>query len=315
MTNGETVARFSTGMAQTTVTRTATGFRWARRPGKDVRADPHHQPGPVPEDFTRRASAASSDRFVFAVPGTWTDGAYTWHAPGRRSAAQTLLDGSPHDPGASARLAHTYGQHLRTFHGTEVTAGTDYPAPRYPTRLATWLRTAAGTRAAPAFHGILRDGLGTRRWNRLTSYAHEATSASGHRTVVVGWATLGSLITVDDPEAARPAALLCGPEGTVAAPEVDLGCVLGELHEITASRTARALPVQQVSAWREALLKGYGPPLDIARTARTAVVRIAAHAHDFAAYVGFHTELHAYVGMLADLLDNEGTQTTAQETR
>ncbi|MGN5381201.1 hypothetical protein ACQ4WX_40795 [Streptomyces lasalocidi] len=176
------------------------------------------------------------------------------------------------------------------------------------------MSTAAGTRAAPAFHTILRDGLGTQRWSKLTAYAHEATSQSGHLTVVIGWATLGSLITVDDPEPTPPVALLCGPEGALAAPEIDLGCALGELHEIAASLTARAMPSHRVTAWRDALLNGYGTPLDTARTARTAVVRIATHAHDFAAYVGFHTELHTYVGMLADLLDNEGTQTIAQET-
>jgi hypothetical protein len=314
VTNGETVAQFTTGMARTTVTRTATGFLWTRRPGKDVRTDPHHQPGPVPEDFTRRASAASSDHFTFAVPDTWNNGAYTWNAPGPRSAAQILLDGTPHDPDASARIAHTYGRHLRTFHGTDVTDGTTCPAPRYPTRLANWIHTAAGTRAAPAFHTILRDGLGTQRWSKLIAYAHEATSRSGHLTVVIGWATLGSLITVDDPEPIPPVALLCGPEGALAAPEIDLGCVVGELHEIAASLTARTMPSQPVIAWRDALLNGYGTPLDTARTARTAVVRIATHAHDFAAYVGFHTELHTYVGMLADLLDDEGTQTLAQET-
>ncbi|MFE7114010.1 hypothetical protein ACFU99_01095 [Streptomyces sp. NPDC057654] len=314
---GETVAQFATGMARTTVTRTATGFRWIRRPGTDVRADPQHQPGPVPADFTQRASAASSDHFTFAVPETWHNEAYTWNAPGPRSAAQSLLDGTPHDPDASARIARTYGRHLRTFHGVGIAAGTAYPAPRYPTRLADWIRTAAGTRAAPAFHSILRDGLGTQRWSKLTAYAHEATSRSGHLTVVIGWATLGSLITVDAPQATRPvagAALLCGPEGALAAPEVDLGCVLGELHEIAAAHTARDLPGRLVTTWRDALLNGYGTPLDTARTARTAVVRIAAHAHDFAAYVGFHSELHTYVGMLADLLDDEGTQTLARET-
>lgn len=314
MTNGETVARFTTGMVRTTVTRTATGFLWTRRPGKDVRTDPHHQPGPVAEDFIHRASAASGDRFTFAVPATWHDGAYTWHAPGRRSAAQALLEGAPQDADAWTDIARTYGRHLRTFHGAGAPAGTTYPAPRYPTRLATWLRTAAGTRAAPAFHTILRDGLGAGRWRRLTAYAQESASGSGRTGVVVGWATLGSLIAVDDPGPAPRVALLCGPEGALAAPEIDLGCVLGELHEIAASRTARGMSGRPVTAWRDALLSGYGTPPDPARTARTAVVRIAAHAHDFAAYVGFHTELHTYVGMLADLLDNEGTQTMAQET-
>ncbi|MGN5381200.1 hypothetical protein ACQ4WX_40790 [Streptomyces lasalocidi] len=122
MTTGETVAQFSTGMAQTTVTRTPTGFLWTRRPGKDARADPHCQPGPVPEDFTQRASAASSKLFAFAVPTDWANGAYTWNASGQRSAAQILLDGAPQDPAAWARIAHTYGRHLRAFHSTGVTA-------------------------------------------------------------------------------------------------------------------------------------------------------------------------------------------------
>ncbi|MBP0458701.1 hypothetical protein [Streptomyces montanisoli] len=340
MTSGETVARFTTGMTRTTVTKAPGGYVWTRRPGKDVRDDPHHTPGPVPDDFTRRAAAASGATFTFATPATWTDGAYTFHVGGHRSVAQLLMEGALKDAEAAAGGARAFGRHLKAFHTadaadpTRSAPGPEYPAPRYPARLASWLRTAAGTRAAPAFHTILREGLGAARWDTLAGYADEALSPRGDPAVVIGWATLGSLIVADDADAAAKepgaaegpgtadgagagphAALLCGPDGAFAAPEIDLGCALGELHEIAASLTARGMDTEPVTAWREALLDGYGTPLDLARTARTAVVRIAAHAHDFAAYVGFHTELHAYVGMLADLLDNEGSQTTVITAR
>uniref|UniRef100_A0AAU2VR17 Uncharacterized protein n=1 Tax=Streptomyces sp. NBC_00008 TaxID=2903610 RepID=A0AAU2VR17_9ACTN len=253
--------------------------------------------------------------FTFAVPNTWTDGAYTWSAPGQRSAAHVLMDGASSDAAASARTAYAFGRHLKIFHTSAVTADSAYAAPRFPTRLATWIHTASGPRAAPAFHTILRHGLGTRRWSKLTDYTCEATTGSGDLAHVIGWATLGSLIITDAPEAAPHAVMLCGPEGTLAASEIDLGCALGELHEITESLTTRAMATEPVTAWRDALLKGYGTPGDVAKTARAAVVRVAAHAHDFAAYVGFHTELNTYVGMIADLLDNEGTQTMPEETR
>ncbi|MGQ4515057.1 hypothetical protein [Streptomyces sp. DW26H14] len=347
MTGGDVVAQYATGLAETTVTAADGGFLWTRRPGRDVRSDPAYLPGPVPEDFVHRAAAASTGAFTFAVPSTSTGDAHTWKAPGPSSAAHLLMEAADQDPAASAEVAHTYGRHLAAFHvsatatadstatatatttanAPSAAAGhpapsvvTDYPAPRFPTRLATWLRTAAGTRAAPAFHTILRQGLGTRRWETLTTCAREALGPPERPGVVIGWATLGSLIVAvpSGPSVASVpgprAVLLCGPEGALAAPEIDIGCALGELHEIAASLSARGLPAQRVRAWRDALLAGYTEPLDTARAARTAVVRIAAHAHDFAAYVGFHTELHTYVGMLADLLDHEGAQTMARES-
>jgi hypothetical protein len=304
----EVVGTFGTGLAETVITLRAGAVVWRRRPGPDVRADPTYQPRPVPRDFARRAAAASSDQFAFAIPED-TAGAYTWTAPGRSSAAR-LLTGSAGEAERAAAVAGLLGQHLQAFHRLGAAASPrDYPPLLYASRLVAWMRTGSGPRAAAAWHDILLRGLGQRRWGRLAGYAHETLTTRAPATTVVGWATLGSVVVPDADDAAPPPALLCGDQGCVAAPETDIGCLLGEIHELQDVLTRRGSPTGHMSAWRTALLRGYGPHLDTARAARTAVVRVAAHTHDFAAFVGFHIDLHAYVGLLAGLLDSEGTQT------
>lgn len=306
------VDAFGTGLAETVVMLRAGAVVWRRRPGPDVRADVSYQPRPVPRDFARRAAAASSDRFAFAVPEETAD-AYTWTAPGRSSAARLLASAAaPEESERSAGVAWLLGQHLRAFHGLDGTASPgDYPPLPFASRLTAWMRTGSGARAASVWHDILMRGLGQRRWDRLAEYGQEALTAKAPPTIVVGWATLGSVIVPDADRTASPPALLCGDQGCVAAPEADIGCLLGEIHEIQDVLVRRGSPAAHLSAWRTALLQGYGPRLDTERAARTAVVRIAAHTHDFAAFVGFHIDLHAYVGLLVRLLDSEGALTIA----
>jgi hypothetical protein len=99
-------------------------------------------------------------------------------------------------------------------------------------------------------------------------------------------------------------ALLTGEDLGAARPELDLGWLLGDLAEL-----AWAVPV-----WGEepgvdlpaVLLDAYGPGADRELAARAAVLRIATHMRDFAAYCGWSDELADYTAFVADLIDEEG---------
>jgi hypothetical protein len=76
---------------------------------------------------------------------------------------------------------------------------------------------------------------------------------------------------------------------------------------------ARPLPAplppmdpEMYEAARTALSEGYGPPDDPVAVGRSAVLRVFTHAHDFAAYMGWHPELLEYLARIAEMVDDDG---------
>jgi hypothetical protein len=307
-----TRSAWGTGLAETEVLRLAAGrYAWSRRPGADVRVDGSARARPVPAGFARRAALASSAAFEFALPEFDADQCtHTWTAPGPFSVAHALMGaaGDLTPQRVADEVAEPIGRAMRAFHAIGNTDIEDeYPQLEYAARLSRWMRTGEGTRDAAVWHKVLSGGLGTARWDLLAAYAEDALSTEGSATVALGWATLGSVVApapaVDDGWPTRPPALLCGDHACLAAPETDLGCMLGELCELEASLARNGASAAAIESFRQALLRGYGPGLDPDLVTRAAIIRIAVHSHDYAAFVGFHIDLHTYVALLADLLD------------
>jgi hypothetical protein len=91
----------------------------------------------------------------------------------------------------------------------------------------------------------------------------------------------------------------------VGPPEYDVAWLLGELRELrllhfTAEEQRAACGVAET-----ALLDGYGTAgLDFPALRRLTAVRVATHAHDYAAYVGWTDQLVRYADAVALLVDS-----------
>lgn len=300
------VTEFGTGFLTTrVVTLTDGSIRWQRAPGRDN----HFPHRPVRPGFEHRAQAASDQHVKFVVPYAADGAELTWEAPGQESIAGMLLTGDD-PPGQLHEVFGHLGRQLRALHTQQASDDPpgDYPQPPGHLRFTNWLESGRGSRAAAGWHVRLRTQLGADRWKKLCEYAHHMLHPrpADATTVVHGWFALGSIVVADAPGARPGAAVLSGPEAALSRPETDLACLVGELLEFSkvAERESRDRPV--LEALRDRFLGAYGPGWDRETVAIGAVVRIATHSHDFAAYVGWNPDLHNYIPMLADLLDSDG---------
>ncbi len=301
-----TVTEFGTGSWTTrVVTLTDGSIRWQRAPGRD-------NPGPpesVPPGFGDRARAASDQHVRFAVPFVADGADFTWEAPGRNSAAGLLLS----DDDRAGQLHEVFGhlgrqlRALHSQHASDEPPG-DYPQPQGHVRLTNWLESGRGSRAAAGWRVQLRTQLGADRWKKLCEFAHHMLHPrpTDATTVVHGWFALGSIVVADTPGAEPGAAVLSGPEAALSRPETDVANLVGELLELSKVAERASLDRPVFKALRDRFLAHYGPGWDRETVAIGAVVRIATHSHDFAAYVGWNPDLHNYIPMLADLLDSDG---------
>jgi hypothetical protein len=107
-------------------------------------------------------------------------------------------------------------------------------------------------------------------------------------------------------------ALLSGEDLARGPAAFDLGWLLGELAEMRATnvRGIGGLPDDRSGPLARALLDGYGPPGDSVTTGRAATVRVFTHAHDYAAFVGWHDHVTDYLDIIADLIDEDGSSAT-----
>jgi hypothetical protein len=325
--DGELLDTFGTGLQTTRLVRRPGGAaRWLRSPGPDVKA-PFL---PLSDGFVRAAERASADGLRFATPVRIAGREWAWDAPGRRSLAQLLVTDRPL-PGEVYGEVHDtvarLGSRLRVLHGQPPVPELSGRLPTGLARLADWLDGGRVPRAGAGFRHRLRSQMGPQRWEKLRSFTHgllparQAPDGPGQDTrdqaaaapagppcvLLHGWLTLGSVILADQPETHRGSVVLCGVEAAQGRPEVDLGSVLGELEELrlTALRTGRQRPeLQDLAA---ALLTHYGDGWDPATVAVSAVARIVTHARDFASHVGWHADVHAYIPMITELVDSDGT--------
>ncbi|MFI5782541.1 hypothetical protein [Nocardia sp. NPDC051570] len=311
----QVIETFSSGYQLTEIARTPDGtVRWTRRPGLN-RTDRYPPPHP---DFRRRAASVSDTDFAFHTPTHSTADHAAWSVPGARTLAAHMLAGT-----REPQLLHTdllaAGRGLARLHRLPVEpslAGV-YPEPRWPRRFLDWLRSGQAPRAGAAWHFKLRRHLGPRRWQTLLDMTDRMLHQQRTPVVLHGWPSTGSLVLADDPTAFPRIAVLSGLEVALGAAEVDLACLLGELVEFRyyAQNAGNAVHVAGVDAAVTALLDGYGPAVDRSAVATGAVVRVATHAHDFAAYVGWHTALDTYAAIITELLDDPDRTVPTDPTR
>jgi hypothetical protein len=106
--------------------------------------------------------------------------------------------------------------------------------------------------------------------------------------------------------AGGPPSLLCGEEIASGRPEYDVGWLCGELLEWQLVCSSSGDAAASCTAARQALLRSYGNGIDLDVIDLVMILRIATHAHDFAAYVGWIDPLSMYLDIIADLADQRG---------
>lgn len=335
-------------------------FSWLRVPGP-AHDRPQAPPSPAAGVALRRVDAAiarggiardSSAPDSSALEGITRDGSGTrlalgeWDAmseeggvvyrvPGAVSVARLLPSGDETAYRLSVKALADVGRTLRQLHDVPWEFGEPVPPHHGVGRLLDWISGSA-PRGNPDGDGarlraLAHDRLGPRLWTRLTDWAVAAHEPPGRGGAVLlhGAPSTGWLV----PSPAGDSVLLTGEEITGGDPALDLGWILGELHELR-SAAARGLgaagqgPSVDYPAAARALLAGYlrtegspddsdpddGNPEDAAAalppgTARAATLRLAIHMRDFASFVGWHEDLRRYADLLAETLDADGAPT------
>lgn len=251
-------------------------------------------------------------------------GGMVYRVPGAVSVARLLPSGDETGFRLSVEALADVGRTLRRLHDVpwEFGRAQSHHGVR---RLLDWLSQApaeADGEAPARLRALAHDRLGPRLWTRLTDWAEAAQEPPGRGGAVLLHGAPSTGWLVPSP-AGDHSVLLTGEEVTGGDPALDLGWLLGELHELR-SAAARGLgaagqgpPVDYPAAAR-ALLAGYlrteeddsgsdSPPPP--GTARAATLRIAVHMRDFASFVGWHEDLLHYTDLLAETLDADGAPT------
>ncbi|MEU4086543.1 hypothetical protein [Streptomyces aureus] len=302
---------FATGFLRTAIRPHGPGHLWIRRPGDD-------RPVPLsgPTAPVRAALTALRPRGLrLALPEVAGD-ALHYQVPGPVPVAKLCVG---RDPGLPPRLVagalSGTGAALRLLH-TAVPADLAVCGPPGPARLASWMDAGDGPRAARAFHTVVLRRLGTARWNLVGEWCRSlATDLSGG-VFLHGAPGLGSVVVGDTPDGG---CLLSGEDVARGPADFDLGWLLGEFVEwrMTLLRRTPGLDLDpdDFHTALDALAEGYGAPADPVAAGRAAVLRVFTHAHDFAAYMGWHPELLEYSVKIAELIDDEGAQALARPAR
>ncbi|MBO4204809.1 hypothetical protein [Micromonospora echinofusca] len=331
MTAAPTLHRFATSLLAISVRRTPDGYLWVREPGPSYRP-----PTPVPDGLLDRVG-----RLHPAIRTPATDGrAFHYPTAGPFSAAMLLSalradpvrvptdpvrvptdHTEPDNPSrvAPARpLRATAGPDRRALladglraAGAALAALHRHPLPAQvvdehpgPARLGRWLAgnpdpaTPVGRLRAEAY-----PRLGAARWARLDAALRALTAvAGGDRPALLHGAASLSVIV---PQSRGRSVLLTGEAFARGPWWLDLGWLVAELHEVRAAAAVGlpAAPDGDLDDLHRALVEGYGRPVDPDVVAVLAAARVLTHAHDFAAYVGWHDQLLDYLDITADLVD------------
>ncbi|GGJ88828.1 hypothetical protein GCM10011583_20250 [Streptomyces camponoticapitis] len=314
-------------------------FSWLRVPGP-AHDRPQVPPPPAVGAALRRVDAAGSgaasgarlalgERAALGERPAASDegGGLVYRVPGAVSVARLLPSGDETGFRLSVRALSDVGRTLRHLH--DVPWEFTEPAPPHHGvgRLLAWISGAPGEAEEGArLRALVHDRLGPRLWTRLTEWAEAARQPPGRGGAVLLHGAPSTGWLVPSP-AGDHSVLLTGEEVTGGDPALDLGWILGELHELRSAATrglgaaGQGPPVDYPAAAR-ALLAGYlrkedGPDdasgdTGVALppgTARAATLRLAIHMRDFASFVGWHDDLRRYADLLAETLDADGAPT------
>ncbi|NUP15534.1 MAG: hypothetical protein HOZ81_05390 [Streptomyces sp.] len=336
-TEAVTVREYGTRYLRITVRHHAdAGFSWLRSPGPAHTA-PQRLPPATVGAALRRVDTAAGNAVGTAAAGTrlalgeraadaGPDGAtrpdgtaagpdprpgVLYRVPGAFSVARLLPCGDDTAFRISVDALAQLGRTLRRLH-QEPWELPERPPHLGVRRLSAWLSGEENAPGASRLRTVARARLGASLWTRLTDWSEAAgTPPAGGAVLLHGAPSTGWLVPSP---AGGPTALLTGEEVTGGDPALDLGWILGELHELRAA-AARGLgsagqgpPVDYPTA-AHALLAGYtgGDGAAVPQgTARAATLRLAVHMRDFASFVGWHEDLRHYCDLLAEALTEEG---------
>ncbi|MFI6081409.1 hypothetical protein ACIBBB_10605 [Streptomyces sp. NPDC051217] len=306
-------------------------FSWLRVPGP-AHDGPQFPPSPAVGAALRRVNAAvasgtgagSGARHALGERAAASEegGGLVYRVPGAVSVARLLPSGDETGYRLSVRALSEVGRTLRQLH--DVPWEFTEPAPPHHgvRRLLAWISGAPDEGEDGARLRVLaHDRLGPRLWTRLTDWAEAARQPPGRGGAVLLHGAPSTGWLVPSP-AGDHSVLLTGEEVTGGDPALDLGWILGELHELRSAATrglgaaGQGPPVDYPAAAR-ALLAGYLRKEDAEDTgaalppgtARAATLRLAIHMRDFASFVGWHEDLRRYADLLAETLDADGAPT------
>lgn len=299
----------NTGLTRTRVVQAEEGgYLWRRSPGHSSR--PSAPAPPALLELLPAPGHPCGTDFVVGRALQDPDGTpvVEYHVNGYRTLADRLLDGDP-DLARMIRPLGLLGAGLSVLHSGEV-APCPCPLARCrcgmrdlsgaygPRRLLTWLSTAprAGSGTARLTDAALRH-LGSDRLLRLRRWCESVLEPEGRP--VHGGVSLGSALPTEGDVRIE---LLSGENLTLGPPELDLGWLLGELLELTLPE-GEVEPGEAFPVLSNALLLAYERPLDPGLLHRAATLRVAVHAHDYAAYVGWHPRLEDHLALIAHRLD------------
>lgn len=177
-----------------------------------------------------------------------------------------------------------------------------------PRRLANWLGSGSGPRAAVRLRAALVEAIGARRMALVTDWCGEFGGVRTDGAVLLhGAPGTGVIIPAENTDRT---CLLIGDEPASGCPESDVGWLVGELVEFRdgirrlPAGTLQALDYDSLIA---TILCGYPCEIDPAAVGRCAALRVLTHTHDFAAYVGWHPVLSQYLRMVSDIVDDAET--------
>ncbi|MET9554730.1 hypothetical protein [Streptomyces sp. NPDC006645] len=330
-------------------------FSWLRVPGP-AHDRPQAPPSPAAGVALRRVDAAVAEANAATGTGTSTGtgtdagagrgarlalgeraaaseagerGGVVYRVPGAVSVARLLPSGDDTAYRLSVRALADLGRTLRQLHDVPWTFQEPAPPHHGVGRLLAWISGAAPDGDGARLRALAHDRLGARLWTRLTDWAVAAQEPPGRGGAVLLHGAPSTGWLVPSP-AGDHSVLLTGEEVTGGDPALDLGWVLGELHELRSAATrglgaaGQAPPVDYPAAAR-ALLAGYLRKEDATNTAanasgdaaealppgtaRAATLRLAIHMRDFASFVGWHEDLRRYADLLAETLDTDGAPT------
>lgn len=306
----ELVEEFGTGFLHTAISREAGAYCWERRPGPDRLAQLGRPTTEV------RAALAGLVRMgsELALPKV-VGNARKYAVPGRVTAAKVILS-----PGGTAHREHLehavdgVGQVLAAL-AHEVPARLASASPSGPARLAAWMERGAGPAAAGQLYEAFRRRLGVARWRRVQAWCQAIGTPSDDDVFLHGAPSLGSVVLGED---GHSWCLLIGEECARGPQGFDVGWLLGEFAEVKmvlGHANGAAMPMADYDEIRNSLLHAHGPVANATLAGRAAVLRVFTHAHDFAAYMGWHPELHAYGEKIAELIDDEGADALRSSQR
>ncbi|WP_331721253.1 hypothetical protein [Streptomyces sp. NBC_00212] len=297
---GRIIRQFETGYQRTLITADTEGNHlWRRFPGRN-RTSPLHGPSPA---VSRVLTGLSHGQVHAVLANEESDGGVSYTVPGSVSVAGLALStptGSDLD--RLATLLTATGGLLRRIQSAGP-AATTAAVPSGPARALAWMRNGSGPRATAPLHEELRRSLGAKRWDEAMHWCHEFTSPAPDDSLLHGAASMGQIVLAPQPDAA---ALLVGEDVARGPADFDAGWLLGELLELHVLAAAQSFRREFLGVARAAFLDGLGRLDDPARTGRAAILRLLVHAHDFAAYVGWHPELLVHARVLPALVDTGG---------